>query len=739
MLSSADQAVCARDPALPGLPIILDAATLARKLGLDTLTPAYLRYKPGVSCTASFMHPKTGAMAVFAYARDRYKIVRERQEWARQPSITFLDEICIVVVPARLDRELTALRRYFNPERRPKYLRRVLGRREGFCKGDLTLLRYKPGRRFVARIDWKGRPRAALKVTNRHDFNRALIGATGAAAHGGSPLLGASSHLQALLTGWVRGRHICPEALGCAPDLADIEEVGAALARLHAASFRPAASISLTDDRVAMAAMAEDLDTLDKALSRNAARIGARIGARLANLECAQTLVHGDFSADQVVLTKKKPVILDWDQAAFGDPGRDLGVFRARLDAQAQDGQLTQTEADALGATLGEGYAQVASAVPASATLHHARALVLLASEGFRMRRPDWLERSHNLLARAESLLTRSSRPCRDPAMPTLDPALSKDRMWPEIVRLLGRRPPADVRIAAPELIRHKPGRRALVRYRIDGMDSPLLLGKIRAKGPDLRTPRVHHALRASGLDGRMTHGVGVPRVFGQIDKWNMWLQEEVPGRSLGHFLGATTGAHTDVFARTGAALARLHDTTAVSDRRWTLQNELQVLDQALEGAASEMPGSADALREIGLGARAELEALEEVQPCGIHRDFYFDQVLADGGRIWIVDLDLYTLGDPAIDLGNFLAHLDELGLRLFGERSTYAAEAAAFLAGYRARRPLQDVHRVKVLRAISLARHIHISTRFSDRRHITRDLIAMSLETLAAKKRKAS
>ncbi|WP_209428291.1 aminoglycoside phosphotransferase family protein, partial [Pararhodobacter sp. SW119] len=663
MLSAADRAVCARDPALPGLELILEAEAMAAALGLSPLAPAYLRYKPGVSCSAAFLHPEAGALAAHAYPSERYDEVRRRPEWTHDPSVLFLDAACMVVVPVRLDRQLRALRRFLDPDRRRKYLRRVIGRKESFARGEIELLRYKPGRRLVARIDWKGEPRAALKITGVEDFNRALIGATGAAAHGGAPLLGASSGYRALVTAWVPGEPICPEALGGLPDTTAVAETGAALARLHADPFRPAAVILPADDRGALAAVAEDLAALDSALARRADEIGLEIASRLGGVDYRPSLVHGDFSADQVVITKDRPVIIDWDHAACGDPARDIGTFLARLDAQAADGFLTQTQADELGAALLEGYARHAGSVSASIPSHHARALLLLASEGFRMRRPDWPERGHALVDRAAGLLSLAAREPRDPGMPQLDKALDPLRVLPEIAGMLGAAT-RDLRIAPTELVRHKPGRRALVRYRVEGANTPHVLGKLRAKGPDRRTPRVHRALRAAELDGLAAHGVGVPRALGQIESMNMWLQEAVPGTTLAGHLEPGDAAQAEIFARTGAALARLHDAPVATERRWSLDNEAAVLERALDHAAQQMPEAGATLGTIRRTARARLERLGDAPVCGIHRDFYFDQVLVDGPRIWLLDLDLYTIGDPAIDLANFLAHLDEFGLR---------------------------------------------------------------------------
>jgi len=83
---------------------------------------------------------------------------------------------------------------------------------------------------------------------------------------------------------------------------------------------------------------------------------------------------------------------------------------------------------------------------------------------------------------------------------------------------------------------------------------------------------------------------------------------------------------------------------------------------------------------------------------------------MVDETCIWLLDLDLFTEGDPAIDLGNFLAHLDELGLRRHGEIDALSRHGEAFLEGYGAVHALPDSGRIALLRSVSLARHINIS-----------------------------
>lgn len=712
VLSPADRAICDRDPALVGLPLMLDAQAMAAALGRDALQPAYLRYKPGVSCVASFLSTDGEALAAYAYAPDRYAEESRRSRWRDNPDVVMLPDRGVIVIPARLDRHLRSLARFLDPARRQDALRRVTGVQPHLAAGDLILLRYKPGRRLVARLDLDGQPRGVLKIMAGAGFDQALVGATAAMAHGQAALLGADSGLRAMMTAWVPGRPVCPQMTGHAPDADTCTRIGAALAALHVDPFRPAAAWTAPADARSVLTAATDLAPLDADLSVLAHDIATDLADRLAQATFDPVMVHGDFSADQVVMGADGPVILDWDNAGCGDPARDLGSFLARIDAQVVDGILSRVEADDITGAVLRGY----GGGPVTLPLHHARALMLLVTEGFRARHPDWPARARTLLDRAAQVMRGASA---DPAMPQLDAALDPDQARPALQAATG----LDL-TGRPQLLRHKPGRRALVRYPTGGATTAIL-GKLRAKGTDGRMPAIHDALRGAGLDGRAPHGAGVPRARGIVDTMRMWLQDEVPGRPL-------TPTDVAAMARTGMALAHLHNVPPVTDRRWTHADELSVLDRALTQAAELLPARKAELRRILHAARDRMGRLRDDQHCGIHRDFYFDQVLIADAQVWLVDLDLYAVGDPAVDLGNFLAHLDEYALRTTGDVGALSASARAFLDGYAGIRPLPCPRRIATMRTLSLARHIRISLRFDDRRHTTDALIEQSLRACA-------
>jgi aminoglycoside phosphotransferase (APT) family kinase protein len=124
--------------------------------------------------------------------------------------------------------------------------------------------------------------------------------------------------------------------------------------------------------------------------------------------------------------------------------------------------------------------------------------------------------------------------------------------------------------------------------------------------------------------------------------------------------------------------------------------------------------------------------ALPKPRPTGIHRDFYADQVLVHGERLYLLDFDLYCQGDPGLDIGNFLGHVEEQALRSMGDPNALSTVEEAVeerfveLSGEQVRRSIQ------VYAALTLVRHIHISTRFPDRQHITEALLELSEQRLA-------
>lgn len=313
-----------------------------------------------------------------------------------------------------------------------------------------------------------------------------------------------------------------------------------------------------------------------------------------------------------------------------------------------------------------------------------------------------------------------------DPRLPWLAPAIDPIAAAPVVLGAVAHRiaPPPSATVASATIVRHKPGRRALVRYRLATPDqrwSVTVFGKTRARGLDGDTVALLDRLGPTSL-GPDGWGIGrVPQVFGVVPAWAMWLQEELPGEPGFAALAGAGGAA--VAEQIGGALAELHAAPVAITRIHGIDRELATLRAALSREAS---GRADLGRRMErLVARlvARCEGLASAPARLLHRDFYPDQVLV-GRRIGLVDVDCHAFGDPALDLGNFIAHLIEHDVRKVG---SLADRSEAFFRGYRAAGGTVDHRAVEVHTSLALARLVALSTTLPGRSHTTESLLALA------------
>jgi aminoglycoside phosphotransferase (APT) family kinase protein len=101
------------------------------------------------------------------------------------------------------------------------------------------------------------------------------------------------------------------------------------------------------------------------------------------------------------------------------------------------------------------------------------------------------------------------------------------------------------------------------------------------------------------------------------------------------------------------------------------------------------------------------------------------DQLLVRGDRLYILDLDLFSGGDPALDLGNLVAHLSEYALRRLGDPNALAKQQSQIIDTYESLAGIQIRSRTDIYAALTLARLVQISTVFEDRLPFTEQILA--------------
>jgi aminoglycoside phosphotransferase (APT) family kinase protein len=170
------------------------------------------------------------------------------------------------------------------------------------------------------------------------------------------------------------------------------------------------------------------------------------------------------------------------------------------------------------------------------------------------------------------------------------------------------------------------------------------------------------------------------------------------------------------------------------SRKTHTAADELAILHERLPLVARRHPRWSpdvhDILRQCDRVAASYLESPEDrFASTGIHRDFYPDQVLVEpeSGRLFLLDFDLYCRGDPALDVGNFIGHLTELSVRQHGKPDAFAEHENAMVDRYGRLAGAEIVPRIRGYAALTLARHLHICTRFPDREPLLGHLIEVA------------
>jgi aminoglycoside phosphotransferase (APT) family kinase protein len=319
-----------------------------------------------------------------------------------------------------------------------------------------------------------------------------------------------------------------------------------------------------------------------------------------------------------------------------------------------------------------------------------------------------------------------------------LDPADVQREFSAELTHLVGDKGAMTVR--AITILRHKPGRRCVIEYDVElsrPSHQPVsleLIGKVRTRHSPVRGLRLLQSLRNLGFSSPSHDGILVPEPIGIIEKYRMAVQRKVPGKVLTELL--TSSSAEPLVRRVAEAAHKLHRAGVQTDKTHTMSNELDMLRDRLALVASAEKRWAQRLEQLLTACTSLASTVRNPVPRGIHRDFYADQVLVDRDQLYLIDFDLYCVGDPALDIGNFIGHITEFSLRTFGNPSALMhleqalEERFVELAGAEVRAAVQ------AYATLTLARHIYLSTLFENRRPLTETILELCEDRLQARQR---
>jgi ATP-binding cassette subfamily B protein len=407
------------DPALPQMPVLLDAAAMApvleRSLGsagpVSSVRPRRLRYKPHTNLRVHYEVRVDGAShdAVVTIAADRGCARRARKpeyvEMARR-----VNGRSPAVDPLMYDRDLDALIEWFPLDlslpalaEHPTRLRRRLraaGLASSTSESEPVRLVYKLRRRAVLQLDGH-----VLKAYGRESRYKAAEARLRAVSSGfpvrTAPFEAAFPDLRVTAQPLVAGR-----APAGAAEVA--REAGATLRNLHdsavAGRARALWRVRLLDALAPMPKQATPADLADS-ITTIAPRLGPRLASLVHRLETTapanERLVpsHGDFHAGQLLETHSELAVLDFDHLCAAPPALDVAGYGAHL-VNGDEGEL-QTAHRAVEALV-EGYGEE----PANLPWYLATSILARAVFPFQCVDEDWPERVEAIVEAAETALT---------------------------------------------------------------------------------------------------------------------------------------------------------------------------------------------------------------------------------------------------------------------------------------------------------------------------------------------
>lgn len=793
MLTPPDADLVRRDQALPGLGMLLDADALLvalrqRRPGCDLALAeiTYVRYKPGTSCLVGYqLQAQDQTIDIYAQAYRPDAIGKLLKSLARPaipgplgPGRFMLEEPIIGISSFPNDDRLKALVPLADREARHELIARMISEQPELGAGRLQRLRYKPLRRYVAQIRSDNGSGIVLKAYNDVDYQAAQVNAKALQSRGLLQLarrLGRSGRYHLLALEWLPGQLLKDVVAAPEPEFEKVAAVGAALAELHAQQAKKLSPLTHAAEIIALSAVAKEIAFICPHLAGRAYDLVQRISGVITDGPVLDYAIHGDFYAAQALLADDRVVILDLDQAARGDPAVDLGTFIAELESDAVRGHLDPKLIEPVRSALLRGYqATTREFIPMRLQLYVAARLFRLSPHPFRQREGCWSEKIETILERVAVLLkpvtagatfvgadrhpTEDGRESAvvvsdplgaidDPQMPFLRQALSPLEVQclladnlPGLPGIIGQ-----ISLQAIRVTRYKPGRRCLIEYDVrlqwpDGHTETLtLVGKAHAR--QLKRPifKVLESLWSAGFGADSADNISIPEPVGMIPEFHMWLQRKVSGVAAIRLLAGSKGIA--LAGRIAEAAYKIHRAGVPANRRHTLADELSVLRERLLLVVQEKPEWLDRLERL-LAACCRLAAtIPAAPPCSIHRDFYPDQVLVDGSRLYLLDFDLYSEGDPALDIGNFLGHVKEHSLRSAGAADALVDQEAALEERFvelsaDSRRPTAVRLAVSTYTTLTLVRHIYLSTQFPTRNPFTGVLLDLCEQRLGLAQR---
>lgn len=433
MLFDDDASLAIRDSELARLAEFLDSewliAQLTSHLGIEQnavlLDQTYIRYKPATSCLIGYEGSGDGhPLRLYARLHRPSDLAKAKKPLRKSTACSqlglggvFLESACVLVMIYPNDHELRVISQLESLDHLMVDLSRELPGLATWKNRTIQAidcLRYKPERRYVARVQFTDAEDLVLKAHAR-SFQPGLEPRSTLDRKG--PVfslprtLGWSSTYRLAAHTWIPGESLAAR-LPKQPEL--VAEAGRCLARFHAdhlstspdispMAWTPHALTKVVDSTLDIApSLVSEVNAIAEFVIRHKNLAMLTFGG-------AHCLIHGDFSADQIVVKDDGLALIDFDRCRVDSPLHDLGTFIARLEFDslfASSRTAARQEATLIANQLVTGYCSTCRSLPQGClrlvvVIH----LLALVQEPFKLRKPNWLTRMHVVIERILAII----------------------------------------------------------------------------------------------------------------------------------------------------------------------------------------------------------------------------------------------------------------------------------------------------------------------------------------------
>ena len=242
-----------------------------------------------------------------------------------------------------------------------------------------------------------------------------------------------------------------------------------------------------------------------------------------------------------------------------------------------------------------------------------------------------------------------------------------------------------DFEIVGCQLLGYRLERRCAIKYVLDmvknGRRQRLeIAAKILPPKKTRNATDILKKLADNDFTGNSADGLTAPDLLGYDDKRGIIIMEFAPGESL-HAI-AEEKRFIDSCREAGRILKKLHSTSLEGLPSYRQDDELDSLREKIDIAVNTFPETGRMFADAFAAVAGE-KIVDDHPVVPVHRDFYDKQTLHLPGRTTLLDFDNLVLSDPAVDYGNFMAHLTLRRAQRPERGAVILRGAKSFASGY--------------------------------------------------------